>query len=99
MPTRPPTHRPPRAPLPDGRPSAARRGYGVNWRRLRASVLARRPVCEACGREAATEVDHVTAIARGGAHYDEANLQALCKGCHSRKTVAQDGGFGRGRAQ
>lgn len=29
---------------------------------------------------------------------DPANLQALCKGCHSRVTVERDGGFGNPRA-
>lgn len=28
---------------------------------------------------------------------DPANLQALCKGCHSRVTVREDGGFGNPR--
>jgi 5-methylcytosine-specific restriction protein A len=59
-----------------------------------AAVLRERPVCEECGREGATDVDHVVSLERGGTH-DPANLRALCHGCHSRKTVAVDGGFGR----
>ena len=35
----------------------------------------------------ATEVDHILPIEDGGAMYDEANLQALCKPHHSRKTA------------
>ena len=35
----------------------------------------------------ATEVDHVLPMADGGAMYDEANLQALCKSHHSQKTA------------
>ena len=31
--------------------------------------------------------------------YDERNLQALCHECHSRKTVTEDGGFGRKAAR
>lgn len=96
MPERPPTHRPPRAHAPDGRPSASARGYGARWRRLRAAVLAARPVCEDCRREGATDVDHVVARARGGTD-DEANLRALCHACHSRKTALRDGAFGRAR--
>lgn len=44
---------------------------------------------------AATHVDHVVPLERGGARFDEGNLQPLCAPCHSRKTARQDGGFGR----
>jgi 5-methylcytosine-specific restriction protein A len=45
---------------------------------------------------AAEHVDHKVALAAGGEKYDEGNLQGLCHSCHSRKTVACDGGgFGR----
>lgn len=43
-----------------------------------------------CG-ERATDVDHVLARARGGTN-DWVNLEALCHGCHSRKTNRVDGG-------
>lgn len=59
-------------------------------------MLAARPVCEACGREEATEVDHHVAKALGGSD-DEGNLRCYCKGCHSAKTAAHDGSFGRAR--
>lgn len=98
MPSRAPTHKPPRPRLPDGRPSAARRGYGRAWRKLRAAVLLDRPVCEACGRAEATDVDHVVRRGAGGSD-DLANLMALCHPCHSKKTVAADGGFGRKRKE
>lgn len=35
---------------------------------------------------AASEVDHITPVASGGDFFDRANLQSLCKPCHSRKT-------------
>ena len=35
----------------------------------------------------ATEVDHILPLEDGGAVYDEANLQPLCKPHHSRKTA------------
>ena len=59
-------------------------------------VLRERPLCESCraaGRlTAATEVDH----ADGNVwNLEAANLRPLCKSCHSRKTVACDGGLGR----
>lgn len=68
------------------------------WQRVRLTKLATCPSCEDCkanGLEvAATEVDHVLALEAGGTH-DHDNLRALCKPCHSRKTVRTDGGLGR----
>lgn len=89
------------------RGSAAARGYGARWRRLRAMVLASNPLCadpfgeHARNHEvvAATDVDHIIALVRGGTN-ELSNLQALCHACHSRKTVLEDGGLsgdGRGR--
>jgi 5-methylcytosine-specific restriction protein A len=92
MPSMPPTHRPARVSLPDGRPSAARRGYDARWRVLRLVVLRDRPVCEDCHRAASHHVDHVDGDV---ANTDLSNLRALCHSCHSKKTVARDHGFGR----
>jgi 5-methylcytosine-specific restriction protein A len=82
------------------RPSAAGRGYDSRWRKVRACYLAEHPLCASClgdGRlTAATVVDHV--IAHGGDRqlfWDRNNWQALCKGCHDRKT----GRDGRWRPQ
>mgnify|MGYP003651026733 CR=1 FL=1 len=78
------------------RGSAASRGYGSRWRRLRRMILNRHPLCVHCdGSVAATEVDHIVPRAAGGNDAPE-NLQGLCKSCHSRKTATEDGGFGRG---
>ena len=70
------------------------------WRRLRQHVLAAHPLCGDCataGRTtAATEVDHVVPISRGGAALDEANCRSLCKRCHSRRTAASGLRWGRG---
>src|SRR5690606_26070474 len=103
MPKKPPTHtvaRPAGARVHggEGRASAARRGYGRVWQRLRRMQLRREPLCRA-GRggdkRAATEVDHIVALVDGGTNESD-NLQSLCKGCHSRKTAAENRGFGRG---
>lgn len=83
------------------RGSAAARGYGARWRRLRTMVLARQPICaDPFGIHAArgevvasTDVDHIVPRRRGGRDTME-NLQGLCHECHSRKTATQDGGFG-----
>ena len=76
----------------DHRESAAKRGYGVRWRRLRRMHLACEPLCRACKAQGrtreATEVDHIRPH-RGdpGLMWDALNLQSLCKPCHSAKTM------------
>ena len=66
------------------------------WRRVRARVLAAHPRCQVPGCTLpATQVDHIRSIASGGAALDPANLRAMCQSCHSRKTAAVDGSFGR----
>lgn len=87
------------------RPSAARRGYGRRWQRLRAIIIARDPVCTCTGRPGCphggarcilptTDVDHIIPREQGGEDSEE-NLQGMCHGCHSRKTAQEDGGWGR----
>ena len=49
------------------------------------SALCRMP--KKGGLVSATEVDHIVPIEDGGAMFDEANLQGLCKSHHSRKTA------------
>lgn len=82
------------------RGSAAQRGYGARWRKLRAMKLGADPICSDPYHQhpgqvvAATEVDHILPKARGGTDAWE-NLQSLCGSCHSHKTATQDGGWGR----
>lgn len=66
------------------------------WRRVRRLVLMEHPGCstEDC-RRYATEVDHIVRIEAGGDPWDDSNLQALCKPCHSRKTALETGFGGR----
>jgi 5-methylcytosine-specific restriction endonuclease McrA len=59
------------------------------WRRLRAAVLADRPICEECKRRAAVAVDHIVSRRLGGPDVWD-NLRSLCHGCHSRKTAMVD---------
>lgn len=67
--------------------SASSRGYGAEWRRLRALVLARDPVCTNCQRAPSTTVDHIRSRGAGGDESME-NLRGLCRRCHDRKSAA-----------
>lgn len=94
---RPPLHR--RADQPpkrDYRPSAAARGYGGRWRRIRRVVLAEEPLCRPCGEQGRIQpAEHVDHDDGNVENMDRANLVPMCHSCHSRKTVRRDGGFGR----
>lgn len=80
------------------RKKTAARGYGAQWRRLRAMVLRREPLCRRCTADGrlvgADVVDHVRPLSQGGTNAMD-NLQPLCKRCHDNKTSTEDGGFGR----
>ena len=84
----------------DDRLSAAKRGYGYQWReRTRKHILVRDPICKNPFNipdhiALSTRVDHIIPKSQGGTD-DEENLQGLCESCHNRKTAAEDGGFGR----
>jgi 5-methylcytosine-specific restriction protein A len=63
---------------------------GKRWLAVRAAHLEYEPLCRMCRKDgklaAATHVDHIIPRDRGGAEYDDANLQSLCMPCHSAKT-------------
>jgi len=70
----------------------------ARWRRLRVMVLNAHPMCAdpyamhaVWGRfEPATEVDHIVPLVEDlTLAYDEANLQPLCRACHSRKSATE----------
>ncbi|MCH8342476.1 MAG: HNH endonuclease [Planctomycetes bacterium] len=91
MPYRPKTHlqrqreqRPQRGR--EGRLSAARRGYGWRWRKLRMMVLRRDPFCKWPGcHDPSTDADHIIPKRDGGDDSFD-NLQGLCAMHHSQKT-------------
>ena len=57
------------------------------WEAIRRQVLERDGwKCRVCGRRGRLEVDHVEPMGDGEFVYDLDHLQALCRGCHIRKT-------------
>lgn len=76
--------------------------YGRKWNQYTKAFLARaeNALCVRCltiDRETPSqEVDHIVAH-KGDVKlfWNKENHQALCKRCHSLKTVREDGGFGR----
>jgi 5-methylcytosine-specific restriction endonuclease McrA len=66
---------------PDLRPNSADRGYGSKWRIIRAQFLKQNPVC-ICGAPA-SEAHHKIPY-KLTQDNSWANLQALCKSCHSK---------------
>jgi 5-methylcytosine-specific restriction protein A len=78
------------------RPSAAKRGYGRRWQKVRLLGLKREPFCAECGVCVGTGInairDHI--VPHDGDYdlmWNPENHQTLCKQCHDRK-----GGFGHG---
>lgn len=70
--------------------TAAERGYGYKWKKLRAKVLIRDAhLCQTCFRAGiitvASEVDHKLNKARGGTDSMD-NLESICSPCHKDKT-------------
>lgn len=75
------------------RGSSTQQGYGGAWRKVRASIILRDPICTIDGCGPSVDVDHILARAKGGTEHPS-NLRGVAHGCHSRVTVKYDGGFG-----
>ena len=70
------------------------------WQDLRRYVLNKQPLCVECLKNnritPATVVDHIEPHkGNEDLFYDINNLQSLCKSCHDRKTVKEDGRWER----
>jgi 5-methylcytosine-specific restriction protein A len=62
------------------------------WTKLRLKILLKNPICQVCGKELATEVDHIIPFSYGMTEaqklrlgFDITNLQSICKDCHNEK--------------
>ncbi|MFG1873377.1 HNH endonuclease signature motif containing protein [Sphaerisporangium sp. NPDC049003] len=76
------------------RPSSHAQGYDRAWRVISERARAEEPWCATgCGAPS----EHVDHIDGDKTNNVRSNLQALCRPCHSRKTVLHDGGFGNER--
>jgi 5-methylcytosine-specific restriction protein A len=77
-----------------GSPDTVRRLTGRRLQVRNARLLRHEPLCRHCraaGRvTAATELDHIIPLARGGFDH-ESNLQPLCETCHAKKTLEDFG--------
>ena len=71
-----------------GRPSAAQRGYGAEWRRISAEVIAATTACHWCGGPALPDdpftADHLVPKARGGTNA-RSNLVGAHRSCNSKR--------------
>ena len=65
--------------------------YDRRWDNFSKRYRKKNPLCVECLKRNRTQpsehVDHIVPLSLGGKKFDEANLQALCKRCHSRKTI------------
>lgn len=90
----------------EGRPTAAERGYGWAWQKLRERIMVRdHGLCQPCKRRGlvtlARDVDHIVPKDQGGDD-SPANLQAICSGpgsCHAAKTRVEARGLEWDEAQ
>lgn len=81
-------------PNPNRQGSSDKRLPGWQRKAVRERYLRAHPLCAECERQgrlaAATELDHVVPLSKGGTH-DDANLQGLCRECHATKSRAERG--------
>lgn len=68
-----------------GRSERQRLYRSREWKRFAAQVRAAEPRCRQCAAPTYC-ADHIVGIAEGGAVWDSANLQALCRRCHNAKS-------------
>ena len=71
------------------------------WRKFSKDFKERNPVCVKCKEKgivkASAVTDHIQRVNAGGDHYNEDNLQALCRSCHNSKSGKEAHGYGEKR--
>jgi 5-methylcytosine-specific restriction enzyme A len=92
-------------PAPKAKPSprltSHQRGYNHEWRKYSQQYRRDHPLCAQCRCNPSAVVDHKQPH-RGRddpLFWASSNHQALCSGCHSKKTAKEDGGFGNRRSK
>lgn len=68
-----------------------REAYSAEYRRNRAAVLARDPVCTLCGRAPSTQADHIRPAVLGHRDSSLDNLRGVCAFCNHRRGSALGG--------
>lgn len=66
----------------DNRPSASKRGYDSQWRKISRLMRQAQPWCSFCGLPFDLTVDHILPLSMGGTN-EPANLRVLCRSCNS----------------
>ncbi|MFF1655801.1 HNH endonuclease [Streptomyces sp. NPDC058255] len=61
-----------------------------DWRKRRAAILERDPVCVLCGVRESTVADH---IVPKDDHHEPEDLQGVCEPCHRQKTAQEAAAF------
>jgi 5-methylcytosine-specific restriction protein A len=74
------------------RGTAAERGYGADWQKVREKFLAEHPFCDECGHP--SEIAHHVIRRRDGGSDDPRNLRPKCSRCHSRLHAKTQESFG-----
>lgn len=71
-----------------GRINPGVRDKTKNFLDLREHLLSKEPICRLCKNAAATEVDHIEPLSKGGGNEIE-NLQPICRPCHIDKSLIE----------
>lgn len=56
------------------------------WRKIRARILERDPICKICGVRPSSRADHIQAKTDD---HSDAGLQGVCKECHDQKSARE----------